>query len=882
MKRVCETTCPYCGVGCGVQATVQDDRVLAVSGDERHPANRGRLCVKGSALHETLSHEARLLHPEIQGQRADWDAAIAAVAEGLKETIRLYGPDSVAFYVSGQLLTEDYYVANKLMKGFIGSGNIDTNSRLCMSSAVAGYKRAFGSDTVPGSYEDIDSADLMVLIGSNAAWTHPVLFQRMQAARQKGENRRMVVIDPRRTATAGSADLHLPLRPGTDALLFNGLLVWLADHGGLDTGYVEAHTEGLGAALATARRAAGSLEELADECGLAVSDVHTFYQWFARTPRTVSFYSMGINQSTSGVDKSNAIINVHLATGRVGQPGASPFSITGQPNAMGGREVGGLSNQLAAHMDWDDPEAIDRVARFWNAANMAQEPGAMATELFERVHSGAIRAVWIMATNPVVSMPEAARVREALAQCDLVVVSDCMAHTDTMDLAHIRLPATGWSEKDGTVTNSERRISRQRALVKPAGEARHDWWIISRVAQAMGFDEAFGYQAPVDIFREHAQLTAYENNGTRDLDLAVWADITAAEYQALTPLQWPVNDQWPMGRTRWFQDGRFNTPSRRGRLFPVQPRPPQSAPDSVQRYRFNTGRLRDQWHTMTRTGLAARLTSHVSEPRLAMHPEDAGREGLQDRDWVCLRSAGQAARVRIEITKDQRRGDVFLPIHWTRQYASQAVASSLVPTRIDPISGQPELKHAVIQLEPWQPEVQGYCWLPEPLQGPPWAAWFRRDLEGGTLYQWAGNRFSARQWLEARSPEADFQIYSDAGSGAERVAAFVQGQLKAVIWLGQALPDIAPEWIAEQFSSETIDAATRRDLLAGRSSGVPDVGPMICSCHQIGRFQIEHAILAEGCCSVEALGRELRCGTQCGSCIPDLRDLLQANAEGEA
>ncbi|MEX1058388.1 MAG: molybdopterin-dependent oxidoreductase, partial [Natronospirillum sp.] len=501
MKRQQETTCPYCGVGCGVRAQIDDDQVIAVSGSQGHPANRGKLCVKGSALHETLSADARLLVPKVSGQETDWDTAIQAVAKGLKDTIAQHGPDSVAFYVSGQLLTEDYYVANKLMKGFIGSGNIDTNSRLCMSSAVAAYKRSFGSDTVPASYDDLDAADLLVLVGSNAAWTHPVLFQRMQAARQAavGKHKRLVVIDPRATATAQAADLHLPLAPGSDAVLFNGLLAWMDAQGQLDQNYIQRHTEGFTASLSMARRTAGSVAEVARHCELPEADVLQFFQWFAETAKTVSFFSMGINQSTSGVDKANAIINVHLATGRVGKPGASPFSITGQPNAMGGREVGGLANQLVAHMSWEFPDDIARVARFWRADNMASGPGVTATDMFDQVADGTIKAIWIMATNPVVSMPDADKVKAALARCELVVVSDCMANTDTVALADICLPATGWSEKDGTVTNSERRISRQRALVPAMGAARHDWWIITQVARAMGFASAFPYDSAVDV-----------------------------------------------------------------------------------------------------------------------------------------------------------------------------------------------------------------------------------------------------------------------------------------------------------------------------------------------------------------------------------------------
>ncbi|HDP89543.1 MAG TPA: nitrate reductase, partial [Thioalkalivibrio sp.] len=373
------TTCPYCGVGCGVQVR-QEHQAVAVSGDPQHPANHGRLCSKGAALGETLDLEGRLLEPMVDGQAVDWAHALDRVASRFGEVIAAHGPDAVAFYVSGQLLTEDYYVANKLMKGFIGSGNIDTNSRLCMSTAVAAHKRAFGADAVPGCYEDLELADLVVIVGSNTAWAHPVLYQRLVAAKQARPGMRVVVIDPRRTATCDIADLHLGLRPGSDAFLFNGLLDFLRREDALDWGYLEASAEGFSAALSTACESAGSIPQVAAACGLDEASVLAFYRWFARTARTVTVFSQGINQSSSGVDKANAIINVHLATGRIGKPGACPFSITGQPNAMGGREVGGLANQLAAHMDFEDPAAVERVRCFWQAPNMAAGPGLKAID----------------------------------------------------------------------------------------------------------------------------------------------------------------------------------------------------------------------------------------------------------------------------------------------------------------------------------------------------------------------------------------------------------------------------------------------------------------------------------------------------------------------
>ncbi|WP_445369250.1 molybdopterin-dependent oxidoreductase [Methylomonas sp. BW4-1] len=440
-----KTTCPYCGVGCGIEATIEDHAThrVSIKGDSKHPANFGRLCSKGATLGDTVSLENRLLYPSIQGKQVDWASALDHVAERFNTIIAQHGPEAVAFYVSGQLLTEDYYVANKLMKGFIGTANIDTNSRLCMSSAVVGYKRAFGADTVPCNYEDLELAELILLVGSNAAWCHPIAFQRIRKAKENNPNLKIVVIDPRSTASCDIADLHLPVKPGMDALLFNGILAYLAQNGRIDQTYIDTHTEGFEAALQEAVRTAGSIKQVAAGCGLPSEAVATLFDWFAGTEKTVTVYSQGINQSSSGSDKCNAIINCHLASGRIGKPGMGPFSFTGQPNAMGGREVGGLANTLAAHMDLENPEHVDRVGRFWGSDKVADKQGLKAVAMFDAIAAGQIKAVWIMATNPVVSMPDADKVKRALQQCELVVVSDCIANTDTAKLAHVLLPATG-------------------------------------------------------------------------------------------------------------------------------------------------------------------------------------------------------------------------------------------------------------------------------------------------------------------------------------------------------------------------------------------------------------------------------------------------------
>ena len=521
------TACPYCGVGCGVLATPTGERAATIAGDPDHPANRGKLCSKGTHLGETMGLENRLLHPMIGSKRADWDSALDLVAAKFAAAIAEHGPDSVAFYASGQMLTEDYYVANKLMKGFIGTGNIDTNSRLCMASAVAAHTRAFGEDVVPCSYGDLDAADLIILVGSNTAWCHPVIWQRIEAARAK-RGTKIVVIDPRRTETAAGADLHLAIAPDSDVALWNGLLTEMRTIWQLDGSYLANHVD-----VPADFWSSLDAGKVAKICDIEPGDLQAFYTLFADHPRTVTLFSQGVNQSTSGTDKANAIINVHLATGRIGRPGTGPFSITGQPNAMGGREVGGLATMLAAHLGFSDAER-DRAQRFWQSPTIAPGPGLKAVDLFEAMAAGTIKAVWIMATNPVVSMPDTNMARMALATCPFVVVSDCIDGTDTQRYAHVRLPALGWGEKDGTVTNSERRVSRQRAFLGPPGEARADWLAVAQVAQRMGFD-GFGYPSAASVFREFAGQTGFENDGARLLDISDRAAMSDADYAAMAP-----------------------------------------------------------------------------------------------------------------------------------------------------------------------------------------------------------------------------------------------------------------------------------------------------------------------------------------------------------
>jgi assimilatory nitrate reductase catalytic subunit len=875
-----KTTCPYCGVGCGVSARAGEGRALVVAGDAQHPANSGRLCSKGTALGATVGLEGRLLEPMIGKRTVAWDAAIQHVAQGFRKAIAEHGPDSVAFYVSGQLLTEDYYAANKLMKGFIGSGNIDTNSRLCMASAVAAHKQAFGADLVPGCYEDLDLADLVVFSGHNAAWTHPVLFRRMEQAKARGQ--RQVVIDPRRTDTAEGCDLHLPLAPQTDVRLWNGLLADLIRRGAVDETYIGAHVTGFDLAKAALREDDQSIAAVAHDCGVDAGGLETFYRWFAETERTVSLFSMGANQSAQGVAKGAAIINVHLATGRIGKPGACPFSITGQPNAMGGRETGGMANTLAAHMDFD-PADRARVARFWGSDRVAPKPGLKAIDMFEAIHSGKIKAVWIMATNPVVSLPNATRVREALARCPLVVVSDCMGDTDTLAFAHVKLPAMAWGEKDGTVTNSERRVSRQRPLFTPPGQARADWRIVADVAAAMGFGDAFGWRAPSQVFREYARLTAYENKGARTLDLGPLAALTPDQYEALAPVQWPVTPAG--GAPRLFTDGLFPTPDGRARMVPLKARGPAEAVTGGFPFSLNTGRVRDHWHTMTRTGLAADLSRHAPEPFIEVHPDDAAPLGLADGTLARVRTPYGEAVAMARLSDRQRRGSLFMPMHWTNAYAPSGRANPLVGAHVDPVSGQPEFKHSPARLAAYRETWRGFLLSRAPVRSPPNLdlVWRRTTQDACQLHEFAGrgDRLERAAVIEAllQGQGAEVLSLEDPATGAVRRAVLRAGRLEQVLFLTASGRLPPRDWLSALFAGDQVSARDRMTLLAGVSSApTPDVGPMVCACLKVGARTIAAAAQA-GADTVDAIGAATGAGTNCGSCRPEIARLIAAHAK---
>jgi assimilatory nitrate reductase catalytic subunit len=870
------TTCPYCGVGCGVSARAEGRR-LSVAGDPAHPANAGRLCSKGAALGATVGLEGRLLQPVIGKRAVDWKTATHFVASGLRRAIAEHGPDSVAFYVSGQLLTEDYYAANKLMKGFIGSGNIDTNSRLCMASAVAAHKQAFGADLVPGCYEDLELADLVVFSGHNAAWTHPVLFRRMEAARGRGQ--RHVVIDPRRTDTAEGCDLFLPLAPQSDVRLWNGLLADLDRRGVVDRAFTAAHVSGFELTLAVLAEADQSIAAVAADCDIDPADLEVFYRWFAETPRTVSLFSMGANQSVQGTAKGAAIINAHLATGRIGKPGACPFSITGQPNAMGGRESGGMANTLAAHMDFD-PADRARVARFWGSERIAQKPGLKAVDMFEAVRDGRIKAIWIMATNPAVSMPDSGRVREALAACPLVIVSDCMTDTDTMAFAHVKLPALAWGEKDGTVTNSERRISRQRPMMAPPGQARADWRIIADVAGAMGHGDGFGWRTPGAVFREYARLTAYENSA-RTLNLGPLAALGADQYDALEPVQWPVTASG--GTARLFTDGVFPTPDGRARMVPLKALGAAEPTRSGYPFSLNTGRVRDQWHTMTRTGLAADLCRHAPEPYIDMHPLDAAPLGIAEGALARVRTPHGEAVAVARLTDRQRRGGLFMPMHWSDAFAPAGRSNPLIGGHVDPVSGQPEFKHAPARLSAYRETWRGFLLSRRPMTAPAGAdlIWRRTPQDAGHLHEFAGRGDEEEREAVLRAfaaGEGETLTMDDPATGSVRRAVLRDGRLEQALFLTVSGRLPPRDWLAGLLAQDDLSRDDRMMLLAGRPAAPrADAGTLVCACLKVGAKTIVRAV-EDGTLDLDAVGAATGAGTSCGSCRPEIARLIAGHA----
>jgi len=751
-----------------------------------------------------------------------------------------------------------------------------------MSSVVAAQKRAFGSDSVPCTYEDLERTNLIVIVGSNTAWCHPVIFQRIRQAKKDNPNLEIVVIDPRKTATCDIADMHLPIRSGKDAVLFNGLLTYLNDQGEINRLFVDNCVYGMDAALDAAYESSADAQKVADECGLSKEQLEQFYALFARKEKVVSLFSQGINQSTSGTDKVNAIINCHLISGRIGRSGMGVFSLTGQPNAMGGREVGGLANQLTAHMDLENPAHRNLVKQHWQSPHMAETAGYKAVELFDAILDDKIKALWIIGTNPAVSMPDSNRVREALSHCEFLVVQDCMQNTDTTDFAHVIFPASTWGERNGMVTNSERRISRQRAFREAPGEALPDWKIISMVAQDMGFKKAFDYESPREIFAEFAALSGKENNGSRDFDISAFADLDDKAYEQFIPIQWPVTFSQPTGTKRLFEDGRFFTESGKAQMIAVTPQPPAVSICKEYPFVLNTGRIRDQWHTMTRTGKSPRLSTHISEAFLQIHPDDARDNNIVEDNLVCVTSEWGEVTVRSCICESTPRGMVFMPMHWNDQYASSAVADMLINPDRDPYSGQPEFKHTPVAIKVVEKAWYGFVLSRRQLDLSTQDYWnlnkghklWRYEIAGNeTPDNWAEN---SRALLCAHDKDVSWMEYYDQSVQRYRAARLVGDQLESCIFIGpdQHLPN--RDWLMALFDKTGLNDKEKAFLLSGRPSELADdAGSSVCACFGVGRNVILKAIEDNKLDSVDAIGKTLQAGTNCGSCIPELRALLK-------
>lgn len=709
-----KTTCSYCGVGCGVvvhqeRSNTNNTPVFRVEGDPAHPGSRGMLCAKGMNLHYTVMDQSdRLLYPQMRYNRSmpltrvSWDDALDRAAAVFRSLIAKYGPDSVGFYASGQCLTEEYYLINKLTKGFLGTNNLDTNSRLCMSSAVVGYKKALGEDSVPCSYEDIDVADCLLVTGANPAWCHPIIFRRVEARKAAFPDFKLIVVDPRRTQTATMADLHLQIKPGTDIVLYHAIARGLIDRGLIDRPFIESHTDGFEAFSEKVHQR--TLKEAATLCGISLDDLKWTIEYIGRSKGFMTMWAMGLNQSVIGVNKNLALLNLSLITGQIGKPGAGPLSLTGQPNAMGGRETGGMANLLPAHRDLSNPEHRQEVADFWKVGQLPEKPGYTATEMFEALRDGRMKAVWIVCTNPMVSLPDSKLVEEALNNARFVVVQDISQRSDTVGYADLVLPAAMWGEKSGTMTNSERRISYLNQFTQPPGEAKPDAEIIWTFAQKMGFGEAFAYKNVAEVYDEHVRLT----KGTR-IDIS---GLSHARLRTEGTFQWPVPSAESTGTARLFEDGRFYTPNQKAQIHTVSDENLSEPTTADFPLILTTGRIRDQWHTMTRTGKVAKLTKHIPKPVLEIHPKDAEERGITDGMPTVISSRRGEVCVNAKVTKDIRRGVVFLPMHWGKlpvgpaDRNSIARTNNLTNTLADPVSKEPDFKFSAVQVRPFKKPFQ--------------------------------------------------------------------------------------------------------------------------------------------------------------------------------
>jgi assimilatory nitrate reductase catalytic subunit len=916
--RETRSTCPYCGVGCGVIIESVGPDITGVRGDPAHPANFGRLCTKGSTLHltasPTIAQQARLLQPQVRQARGDkpvvttWSSALDVASAKFAHTIQNHGPDAVGFYISGQLLTEDYYVFNKLAKGLIGTNNVDTNSRLCMSSAVAGYKLTLGADAPPACYDDLGLASTLFIAGSNTAFAHPILFRRIEDAKRANPALKIIVADPRRTETADAADLFLPLLPGTDVALFNGMLHVMLWEGLVDHAYIAKHTNGFDALRQRVRE--DTPKAVAAVCGLREDDIVQAARWFASGP-TLSLYCQGLNQSSSGTAKNAALINLHLATAQIGKPGAGPFSLTGQPNAMGGREVGGLANLISAHRDMGNPEHRAEVAALWGVADVPSKPGKTAVEMFEAAADGEIKALWVACTNPAQSMPDQATVRRALQRAEFVVVQEAYAHTATCAYADLLLPATTWGEKDGTVTNSERRISRVRPAVSALGEARHDWLIATEFAQLLeaklrtGLPPMFDYATPKEVWNEHRETTR-----GRDLDIT---GLSYAELEA-APAQWPYPTGARSGKARLYEDGIFPTADGRARFADVGYTRVAEPRDARYPFSLNTGRLRDQWHGMSRTGTVGRLFGHVPEPSLDLHAQDMARLKLVDGDLAYVTSRRGSIVVPVKTSSQVHSSQAFMAMHWGEEFLSGSTSTGERMTGVNaltspafcPTSKQPELKHAAVKILkaelPWR--LLAVAWLPEgsaltareqlrelmPAFAFASCVPFGRE-RSGVLFRAAAHEAAPEALLLQIEnvlglSTAEVLHYADKKRGQRRSMRLRSSNDSTKLESFLLAGDISAEaWVKTLLQDELPAQAYGRLLLAPGAKAPIAIAPrgkQVCSCFDVSERQIEAALQTATGSEVDRLAavqNQLRCGTNCGSCLPELKRMIQAQQQ---
>ncbi|OIR17647.1 nitrate reductase [mine drainage metagenome] len=895
-----KSTCCYCGVGCGVIIHSENDTIVDVKGDPDHPANFGRLCTKGATLHLTAKLDNRLLYPELRTQRdaprvrATWDESLDLVVEKFAKTIETHGPDSVAFYISGQLLTEDYYVFNKLAKGLIGTNNVDTNSRLCMSSAVLGYKTTLGADAPPACYEDIDHTECLLIAGSNTAFAHPIIFRRIEDAKAKNPNLKIVVVDPRRTDTAQAADLHLAILPGTDVALFNGILHVMLWEGLLDMAYINAHTNGFDALKETVREYTPKM--VADICGIKEADIITAAKWFGKGP-SLSMYCMGLNQSIHGTEKNAALINLHLATGQIGKVGAGPFSLTGQPNAMGGREVGGMSAMLSAHRDLSNPVHRAEIAKFWGVDDVPAVPGKSAVEMFEAVKEGSIKAIWIACTNPAHSMPDLNSVREALSNAELVVVQDAFNNTDTNQYADVLLPASTWGEKEGSVTNSERRITRVNPAVTPPAEARHDWAIMVDFAQRLERRLAkktnlFPYTTTEQIFNEHRETTR-----GRDLD------ITGLSYNLLNtqgPQQWPFKEGDTTGKARLYTDGIFQKSDGRALFTNTIYKGTADKTDARHPLHLLTGRLRDQWHGMSRTGRVAQLFNHAEAPVIYMNADDMTRRSIKDGDIVKVSNKRGSLVLAAQLSDEVQPSQTFVAMHWGGQFMHGLGVNAMMPSTFDKTSKQPELKHTAVKIErldlPWRMTAMRSIQNLEVLKNVQSlltnfeyasCGLFGRATEHriGMLILRAAHMQAPDSTLIAKidtllgmTDEIPLLNYDDTKRGiSKRISVESnpvtgKSEVTGVRLVGETL---AADWLKDVMSAGEFTAELRRWALAPLSTppaGQRSRGKIVCNCLDVAENDIIDSIKLGA--DLITLQSKLKCGTQCGSCVPELKRLV--------